>query len=399
MKAARGKGLSGLLIFSYGFRPFFLAAGAWSALAMLLWIGLLSGWSLISPPIGFDPVAWHAHEFLFGYLGAVIAGFLLTAVPNWTGRAPVTGWPLIVLVALWIAGRLAMAMSGVLSPLAVAVLDLAFPMLLTAIIGFEIAAGSNWRNLKVVALLAVLSGANAAFHWAAGTAGITVDGAGFRTGVAAVILLIALIGGRIIPAFTRGWMKARGEARLPATPGQMFDQAALMGLLVALAFWVSAPASAITGACLAAAGVLHFGRLARWRGHRTLSEPLVWVLHAGYACLPLGAVLLGLSVLFPERIAHGSALHLWLAGAVGLMTLAVMTRATLGHTGRPLQAGRGTTAIYLAVILSALLRVFPVFVPDLAWLSYQAAALFWLGGFGAFVLIYGPMMLRPPVKN
>ena len=170
----------GPAILTYGFRPFFFGAGVWAALAMVLWVPMLSGDMTL--PAAFDPVSWHAHEFLFGYLGAVISGFLLTAVPNWTGRLPIVGWPLGGLFALWLIGRGAVMVSLYLPPLGVALADLALPLVLAAVIGREVVAGKNWRNLIVLAMLGVLALGNAVFHWEAARGDYAAQGYGLRIG-------------------------------------------------------------------------------------------------------------------------------------------------------------------------------------------------------------------------
>lgn len=288
---------TGPAVLIYGFRPFFLGAAVWAALAMALWVPMLSGLPIL--PTAFDPVSWHAHEFLFGYLGAVVAGFLLTAVPNWTGRLPIVGWPLGALAALWVAGRLVVATSAVLPPPVVGAIDLAFPLALAAAIGREIVAGRNWRNLIVLGMLAVFALGNGLFHWEAARGGYAAQGYGLRLGLAAGLMMMAVIGGRIMPSFTRNWLVRRGPGRLPVPPMQRFDRIALLVLLAALLLWVAMPVAPVTGAALMAAGALHLMRLARWAGHRTLAEPLVAVLHAGYAFLPLGALALGAEIVAP----------------------------------------------------------------------------------------------------
>ena len=261
---------TGPAILTYGFRPFFLGAAVWAALAMALWVPMLSGALVL--PTAFDPVSWHAHEFLFGYLGAVIAGFLLTAVPNWTGRLPIVGWRLGALAALWIAGRVAVAISAAMPPAAVAAIDLAFPLALAAAIGREIVAGRNWRNLVVLGGLAVFAVGNGLFHWEAARGEYAAQGHGLRLGLAAGLMMIALIGGRIVPSFTRNWLARRGPGRLPVPPMQRFDRVALVVLLAALLLWVARPLDPVTGAALVLAGALHLARLARWAGDRTLTR-------------------------------------------------------------------------------------------------------------------------------
>jgi uncharacterized protein involved in response to NO len=385
---------SGPTLLTYGFRPFFLGAAVWAALAMALWVPMLSG--LVVLPTAFDPVSWHAHEFLFGYLGAVVAGFLLTAVPNWTGRVPITGWSLGALAALWFAGRVAVALSGGLPPVGVAVVDLAFPVALAAAIGREIVAGRNWRNLIVLGMLGVLALGNLLFHWEAARGAYAAQGYGFRLALGAGLMMIAVIGGRIVPSFTRNWLVRRGPGRLPVPPMQQFDAAALLVLLVALLLWVALPHDLFTGAALILAGALHLARLGRWAGHRTMAEPLVAVLHFGYAFLPLGALAIGAEIVAPGLFGAAAAQHLWMGGAIGLMSLAVMTRATLGHTGQPLAAGPGTVAVYACLVGAVLARVGAGLWPGAAAGLHAAAGLLWIAAFGGFAAIYGPLLLRPP---
>lgn len=388
----------GPAILTYGFRPFFFGAATWAALAMALWVPMLSG--QVSLPTAFDPVSWHAHEFLFGYLGAVIAGFLLTAVPNWTGRLPIVGWRLGLLALLWLAGRVAVAVSSHLPVGVAATVDLAFPVVLAVAIGREIVAGKNWRNLIVLAMLAVFALGNGLYHWEAGRGDYAAQGYGLRLGLAAGVMMIAVIGGRIVPSFTRNWLVRRGPGRLPVAPMQGFDKVALLALLAALLLWVALPIWTGTGLMLALAGVLHVIRLARWAGYRTAAEPMVLVLHAGYAFLPLGALALSAEILMPGLLGMAAAQHLWMGGAVGLMTLAVMTRATLGHTGQDLHAGPGTVVIYLALVTAMLARVAAGVWSDEAGLLHSIAGLAWIGAFGGYALVYGRLLLRlPPAKR
>jgi uncharacterized protein involved in response to NO len=389
----RHRAWRGPAVLSFGFRPFFLLGALWAALAMALWVAMLTG--KLALPTTFDPVTWHAHEFLFGYLGAIIAGFLLTAVPNWTGRLPVTGWPLAGLAAAWLAGRLAVTFSQGLPRLAVAVIDLALVAALAVLLGREIVVGRNWRNLPVVGLLVLFGCANALFHWEAARGGYAAQGMGLRLGLGAVLMMIAVIGGRIVPSFTRNWLTKQRAGRLPVPPMQRFDLAALGLLLAALLAWVAAPLAPLTGMALGLAGLVHLARMARWAGDRTLGEPLVLVLHLGYVFVPLGALAGAVEILGPGWLGAGSAQHLWMAGALGLMTLAVMTRATLGHTGRALTAGRGTVAIYAAVICAVLARIGAGAWPGAASPLHSLSGASWIAAFAGFVALYGTMLLRP----
>ncbi|APX90841.1 short-chain dehydrogenase [Brevirhabdus pacifica] len=388
---------TGPAILTFGFRPFFFGAAVWAALAMALWVPMLSGH--LTLPTAFDPVSWHAHEFLFGYLGAVIAGFLLTAVPNWTGRLPIVGWRLGMLAGLWLAGRVAVAVSGSVPALPVAMVDLVFPVVFALLIAREIVAGKNWRNLIVLAMLGAFIIGNALFHWEAAKVDYAAQGYGLRLGLGAGIMMIAVIGGRIVPSFTRNWLVKRRSAVLPVAPMQSFDKVALAALLVALLLWVALPLGTLTGLALALASVLHALRLARWAGHRTFAEPLVTVLHAGYAFVPLGALALAAEILAPGSFGMAGAQHFWMAGAIGLMTLAVMTRATLGHTGQALTAGAGTVAIYLALILSVFTRVTGGVFPEFSGPLHMVAGLSWIVAFGGFAVVYGALLLRLPAAK
>lgn len=383
----------GPAVFSYGFRPFFLFGTVWAALAMLIWILMLSGHFTL--PSRLDPISWHAHEFLFGYLGAVIAGFLLTAVPNWTGRLPVVGWHLSGLFGLWVAGRIAVATS-LLWPTALAeMVDLSFPLVLGAVILREIVAGKNWRNLVVLVLLSIFALANLAYHIDAAGGEIAAQGIGMRIGISAVVLMISVIGGRVVPSFTRNWLARINAQRLPVPPMQRFDKVVLLATVAALTLWVVKPDHLLSGGSLLVIGLLHSARLIRWQGGQTLSEPLLWVLHLGYGFLPLGALFGAFAIFWSDLLSAVAAQHLWMAGAFGLMSMAMMTRATLGHTGQELRAGRGTLAIYLALIGSVFARLAAGFWSDAAMTLYTVSACLWIAAFVGFALFYGQALMKP----
>ncbi|MDP3524427.1 MAG: NnrS family protein [Hoeflea sp.] len=387
--AERMRAWQGPAILSFGFRPFFLLGAAWAALAMVLWVMMLSGAAPL--PTAFDPVAWHAHELLFGYLGAVLAGFLLTAVPNWTGGLPVTGWPLAGLVALWLIGRIAVAVSALLPAYGAMALDLASPVALAGFLLREILVGRNWRNLPVLILLGIWMLANTGFHLQALGDGMPAHGAELRLGLAAAILLISLIGGRIVPSFTRNWLVQQKAKQLPAVPGRA-DIAILVTTLVALAAWVASPDHAVTATLCAIAGLGHAWRLIGWQGRQTAAEPLVWVLHVAYAFVPLGFLAIAGAAFLPYPAT--AAQHVWMAGAIGLMTLAVMSRASLGHSGRPLKATPAITALYVALIVSVLARFLAGLAPGQDWPLHLAAGA-WILAFGGFAVVYYPVLARP----
>ncbi len=390
----RYRPFSGPALFREGFRPFFLAAGLWAPAAMALWICYLAG--SIDLPTAFGPLNWHVHEMLFGFAAAAVAGFLLTAIPNWTGRMPLQGVPLIVLASLWLAGRIACALSLWTGPAVAAIADLSFLAILLLAIAREILAGRNWRNLPMVGALSLLLAANLLFHLEALEIAPTAE-FGRRLGVAMLLLMISLIGGRIIPSFTRNWLAKQEAAELPAAFG-IPDRVALAATALALASWVAGVPGIISGPLLIAAGIAAAIRLARWRGLATVKEPLLVVLHLGHGWLAVGLMLLGASEL-TDLVPASAALHALTAGAIGTMILAVMTRATLGHTGHALTAGAGTTAIYTFITLAALARLAVWWLPAQYDLLLQLAGLAWIAAFLLFLAIYGPMLLRPRQRS
>jgi uncharacterized protein involved in response to NO len=385
----RGRRLDVPPILSYGFRPFFLAGALYAALAIPLWLSAL--FLGVGPAGVFAGAAWHAHEMIFGYLGAVIAGFILTAVPNWTGRLPLSGAPLAILVAAWAAGRVVAFLPA--EPAVAAPIDLAFPVMLAAAIWREIAAGRNYRNVPVAGLVSLFAAANLVDYLS--IVFPDLGGHGIRLALGAAATMIALIGGRITPSFTRNWM-ARGEMQpLPAAMGSL-DQVALATTAVAAVAWVVRPDALLSALLLVAAGALLFTRLSRWRGWRTLRSPIVLVLHLGYLWLSAALILLGAATLLADATIASAGIHALTAGAVGTMTLAVMTRASLGHTGRAIETDGATAAIYALVTIGALIRVAAPFLP-----AYEGAiivgGLTWSAAFALFVLRYGPMLVRPRV--
>ncbi|MGE0180655.1 MAG: NnrS family protein [Parvularculaceae bacterium] len=382
---------SGPALFSYGFRPFFLFGSVWAALSIPFWIyAYVNGIGAFG---GMTAQEWHVHEMLYGYLAAVIAGFLLTAVPNWTGRLPVRGTRLILLFFLWAAGRGAMLLAVQIGPTMAAVIDCMFLFVLALMMWREVIAGKNIRNMPVCVLITLLAASNAGFHAGAGNFEIHELSEHFAIGV--IALLIALIGGRIVPSFTRNWLNQQKKSPPPAQFGPV-DRISLAAAGIGLLGWAIDAGSNLVGAMLLIAGFLHAIRLARWRGWLTGAEPLVLILHVGYAWLPVSFLLLGASALAPAIIPPHAALHALTAGAMGTMTLAVMTRATLGHTGRRLTADAWTTAIFGLVVAGALLRVLGAtllvqFYIEVILLS----SLLWSGAFALFAVRYGPMLIRP----
>ena len=376
--------------FRGGYRPFFAGGALWALVALALWLCALGG--AFTLPTHFDPLAWHRHEMLFGFVGAVIAGFLLTAIPNWTGRLPIAGVPLAMLFGLWLSARVAVLFSAQLGPLLPALVDVGFFVVLAALAAREVFAAKN-RNVPIVVIVLLFAIADAVDHLAA--AGIIPDqGLGTRAAIALVILMISMVGGRIVPSFTRNWLIKQGAQRgLPTQPG-IFDKIVIAMTAITMAIWLFAPLNSFVGILLLLAAPLQAIRLARWSGVRARRDPLVLVLHIGYAWLPVGLCLLGLSLVGSVVPASG-AIHALTAGAMATMILAVMTRATLGHTGRELSADGWTRAIYVLVTLGAALRVAAPLLPVDYMRAVELAGLSWGGAFVLFVVVYGPKLFGP----
>jgi len=389
---SRLRGHQGLALFANSFRPFFLFGSIQAGLAILVWLPMFYG--EITLTSAFAPRDWHVHEMLYGYLPAVITGFLFTAIPNWTGRLPIQGAPLKVLVIVWIAGRLAVTFSSETGWLAAMLVDAGFLALVALAAAREILAGRNWRNLKVVMLVLLLLAGNVVFHLEAhfrGAADI-----GIRIGIAVVVLLISLIGGRIVPSFTRNWLARENPGRLPVPFGR-FDMIVVAIGALALASWIVIPENQLTGVALAHAGLLHLVRLGRWAADRTWRERLVLILHIGYAFVPAGFLLTAASAF--GLVAAGAGIHAWMVGAAGVMTLAVMSRATLGHTGQQLTASVTTQAIYAAIIVAALSRICADIEPVYSEPLLHVAAFAWAAAFIGFAISFGPLLARAGKQN
>jgi uncharacterized protein involved in response to NO len=377
-----------------GFRPFFLGGAAWALAGLVLWLMALSG--AMTLPAAVDALSWHRHEMLFGFVGAVIAGFLLAAIPNWTGRLPIAGAPLAGLFGLWLAGRAAMLFSGRTGLDLAAALDVGFFFILAGLGAREVLAARN-RNMPVVGLVLLFGIANA-LDYAALAGAVDDTKLGIRAGIGLVTVMISLIGGRIIPSFTRNCMMKQGlKERLPDQPGR-FDLIAITATAAAMLAWVSAPESRTAGMLLVLAGLLQALRLSRWGGLRTISDPLVFILHVAYGWLPAGLLLLGFSLL-GTYVPASAAIHALTAGAMASMILAVMTRATLGHTGRALAANRATVILYVLVTLGALLRVAAPFGLVDYTQGMRLSAILWGGAFLLFIIAYGPMLASARVGD
>lgn len=382
------------LLFSYAFRPLFLLLVV-QAIAMVVfwslsWSGLLPfSWQR-------NPVYWHGHEMLNGFAGAAIAGFMLTAVANWTNRPAVSGWPIMLLCAVWIGGRL-----SVDSALAAAVFDFGYWCLLLMIAANEILRAGNRRNYKLLLVLAAMLLTDLGWHYAE-LQQPALQRQFLWGQMWLVLLLVTIIGGRIIPAFTGNWLRRQGaQQQVPSTPERMpatFDYvdglAVAALLLFALCTLVPVPpfAAALVGVV---AAVLHAVRLARWLGHLTLSDPLVWMLHLSYAWIPLGILLMALAS--AGWLTPTAGIHALTTGAIAGMIVSVSSRAALGHTNRALVAHPLLTSSIVFLNLTAVLRV-GASILDLPSLI-NLSALSWVAAFVCYGYVFVPILLGPPAKS
>jgi len=390
----RERSWKGHAFFSGGFRPFFLMSALFSIISMALWTADLL--AFISLDTALASIDWHRHEMLFGYTSGVIAGFLFTAVPNWTGRLPVVGWPLIGIFVLWLAGRFSMLFGATIPYEIAALVDAAFLPVLAVVIGREIIAGKNWKNMKVLLPVSIFGIANIWFHLQ-----MLGDGTGdapVRLGFAAVLALLMIIGGRIIPSFTRNWLSRQEPGKLPI-PFSRYDsvlERASIFILICWAFVDNIPALwlPVVGVVFAILGAAHIFRIWRWAGHRTVSNPLLAVLHIFYAFVPAGFLVLAAGMIWNNPAIITGALHVFGIGAMGGLTLAVMMRASLGHTGRKLATDKVMELAMIALFLSVTLRVIGAIWPELDW-TITASGIGWIIAFGIFCLRIGPWLFLP----
>ena len=380
-----------------GFRPFFLLAGLQAVVAIGLWLSLLRGWL---PASGWStPLQWHAHEMLFGFTGATIAGFLLTSVPVWTGRSPVAGARLAALAGLWLAGRVAVFSAASLpSPWIAAALDVSFLAALAVAIAPSIYASRSRRNYAFPLLVVVMALANYLTHLGAIGIEPAASQAGVRLAVGVVVILLAVIGGRLVPLFSRN---ALARAGIPAEVSELRWTAAASGpLLVAFVaadlLW---PGSPLSGVLALAAAVTVALRATGWKLRHSFRDPLLWSMHIAYLWIPLGLGLLALTA-FGSGLPRNIGIHALTAGAIGGMTLAIMTRVSLGHTGRPFRAPRGIAVAYVLVHTAALFRTLALhFVPAGGGGLLIASAVLWIGAFAIFLAIFAPMLVSPRIDG
>ena len=380
------------VLFSYAFRIFFLLGGLYAVLALALWIAGFHGLRWPGAPVAISPL-WHAHEMTLGFGGAVVAGFLLTAVATWTGRPPLRGPWLMALAAAWVTGRVAATLGSGLPAAGVAVIDLVFPVLLASLATREIVLGNSRRNYGIAAITWALAAMTATYHL--GATGMVAGGERFAATLMVHLFaaLIAVIGGRVIPLFTANWLRMCGGARLPMARPRL-DQAAIALVVIAGLADSVVPGTASAGILCLLAGAVNLWRLGGWRGSLTLANPLLWVLHLAFAGLAAGYLLLGATAL-GLPLTRSAALHLVTVGGVSCTILAMTTRVALGHTGRPLVVTSAIVLAYLLLIAAALLRSLGPALPGAYVVVIDVSALLWIVAFTLFLWVYAPILMRP----
>ncbi|MFP5406071.1 MAG: NnrS family protein, partial [Gammaproteobacteria bacterium] len=353
-----------------------------------LWIAQLAGW--IPAPAHLPAVLWHAHEMIFGFAIAVIAGFLFTAGQAWTGLSTPRGWPLAAIAILWIAARVA---NWAAPPLVAMALDAAFLLSVMIPLGLALWRSHNTRNLFVLAILTAFLVANTLFDLALpGRLPFTPQTA-LHFAVFVIIMLETVIGGRVIPLFT-----ANAVRGVRQWPNAQLDALAIGATACALLLVLGRAGAGLTAAVCAVAAVLQAARLLSWNPWASRHNPLLWVLHVSYAWIPAGLLLLAFSSI--GWIGESAGLHALTVGAIGGLIIGMITRTALGHTGRPLAAGRAETAMYVLVQLAVVLRIAPMVFHVLPWLPFMsAAAAAWSAAFVLYLVKYAPMLVAPRVDG
>ncbi|HJN23022.1 MAG TPA: NnrS family protein [Rhodospirillales bacterium] len=379
-------------ILSYGFRPFFLLTGIFGAFSLAVWPAFYTGWLGLSKTMA--PVLWHGHEMLFGFAMAAATGFFLTAVPSWTKTPPERGGRLAFLVALWFAGRITFWLQGSLPPPVVAVADLALiPAVIFYLIPPILGSGQR-RNLFFLVFLILLFTANFLFHLELLELTDDTGFSGLYLALYTFILMMTVLSGRMIPNFTANALSAKGEfARIRSQP--LVERAAFLAIIATAAADLAGAGGWIGGVPALAAALALALRMRYWATAKTFGQPILWVLHLGHAWLSVGFACRGLAGL-THMMPVGTALHALTIGAIGTMVLAVMTRASLGHTGRPFVVNRSIMVAYVLLTLAAIARIAAPFAHGEGYGNLViAAGLLWVSAFTIFLVVYWPVLTGP----
>lgn len=372
-------------IWGRGFRPFFFMGSFYAVLSIGLWAAFYAGYFLPSD-FFLDPVSWHAHEMVFGFSMAIIAGFLLTAVANWTGGAPARQLHLAALCGLWLAGRIVINVDMGLPQWVIMAVATSFVPALAVSLAIPLFKSWNKRNFIFLSLLAVLFICDL---WFLGTANLTA----LHVALMMILMMVSLIGGRIIPAFTVAALRRKGVDAYQ-TDQTKYDIAALISLIAVALCLIFTKGTILLGICAGFSCLIHALRMRHYHTLKTGSDPLLWILHIGYGWLIIGLGLLSITGFGLLSVA--AVIHALTAGCIGSMILGMICRVTLGHTGRELKVNALVTASFVIIQCAALMRVFgPMLIPAMTadWLI--ASALLWAFCFFVYLWTYGPMLFLP----
>ncbi len=375
-----------------GAAPLFIAGSLWAAFAMAIWLLALGNVLEVPGPLG--ALDWHVHELLYGFVPAIVVGYMLSIIANWSGRLPLNGRPRSLMLLLWLAGRLALLSAPPGGFPIAAAIDAAFLLVALCLVAREAIRGRDWRAARLLVPLAALALGNCLFLWQAIAGASPATGLPARIGIAAIVLLISLVGGMLVPSFTRRWLAQAGQPALPRT-WLALERAAIGASAIALLGWIAAPAHPGSGVLLLVAGALQAMRWLRWQGWRSVREPMILALHVGYGFLPAGFLLVGFGAVAPEVgwPRHGDAIHAWTAGAIGTTMLAMMVQVALRRARLAIRADVTITTMLGAVIGAGLMRSIGGLESEFA---VGIAAGGWIAAFAGYALVFGPMLSAPP---
>lgn len=376
-----------------GAAPLFVAGGCWAAVAMTLWLLALTGAIEIPGPLA--ALDWHVHELLYGFVPAIVVGYALTIVANWSGRLPLSGRPRSLLLLLWLAGRLALLSAPPGGFALAAIIDAGFLLVALGLVAREVIQGRDWRAARLLMPLAALALGNCLFLWQAIHDGSPATGLPARLGISAIVLLISLVGGKLAPSLTRRWLaEMKLPTKLPPTL-PLLESPTIGASAVALLAWTVAPGHPGSGVLLLGAGLFQAGRWLRWQGWRTVREPMVFALHVGYAFLPIGFLMIGFGAIAPEAgwPRHGDAIHAWTAGAIGTTILTMMVRVAMRRARLEVRADVAVITMLGAMIGAGLMRSFGGLDSEFA---IGIAAGGWIAAFTGYMLVFGRMLSAPP---
>ncbi len=381
---------------AFPFRIFFLLTAAYAVLIVPLWLGIF-----FSGLISVDPVPlfiWHSHELIFGFVLAAVAGFMLTAICTWTGSQPLSGKYLGVVVGIWLLGRIAFLFPGVFGVKLVSLLDILFLLFLLLYVSYILFKHRNWRNLPMSCLLLLLLCANIVIHWGINTDNLILSTRGRLFSLEVILILIVLVGGRIIPAFTANWLARKGQERSLIKSSKLLDISCFSCLFLLLIADVFLAATMISAYLALLSSVLLLARLLGWKGWLTFSEPLLWVLHLGYFWVILALFLKGMGLFFPF-ITPSVWIHALGLGAIGTMIIGVMTRVSLGHTGRQLKLPPYSVFSYYLITLAAICRLAYGLGIHSSAVILTISGLAWSLGFLVFIITYWPILTRERIDQ